>query len=110
MRLPNTDKAIIPREKLENYLLSPVHPIGRYKAVFFRSLGYTQDDWEVLDSNLRALLGQDATASEETAYGKKFEIRGSIIGPNGHSAAIITVWIILHGEEVARFVTAYPEE
>ena len=110
MRLPNKDKAIIPREKLEGYLLSPIHSIGRYKAVFFRSLGYTQDDWKVLDSDFRELLEQDAKEIEETEYGKKYEIRGTITGPSGCSAAIITVWVILHGEEVTRFVTAYPED
>ena len=110
MKLPNNNKAIIPREKLESYLLSPVHPIGRYKAVFFHSLGYTQDDWEVLADDFRKLLDQEAKESEETEYGKKYEIRGTVTGPNGHSAVIITVWVILYGEEVVRFVTAYPED
>lgn len=110
MKLPDKNKAIIPREKLESYLLSPVHSTGRYKAVFFSSLGYTQNDWEVLENDLRGLLYRDAKESEETEYGKKYEIRGTITGPNGHSAAIITVWVILHGEKEARFVTAYPED
>lgn len=109
MRLPNTDKAIIPRGKLDGYLLSPIHPIGRYKATFFRSLGYTQSDWKVLEGHLRKLLEQDAEEREETEFGTKYEIRGTIAGPSGHSAAIVTVWVILHGEEMARFVTAYPE-
>jgi hypothetical protein len=27
----------------------------------------------------------------------------------GKQAKALTVWIVLHGEEVSRFVTAYPE-
>jgi len=29
------DAAIIPRTKLRDYLLSPRHPIGRFKSAFF---------------------------------------------------------------------------
>lgn len=110
MKLPNIDNAIISREKLEGYLLSLDHPIGRYKAAFFHALGYGQDDWKALAHDLRGLLGRKAEEREETEYGKKYEIRGTITGPNGRSAAIIVVWIILRGEEIARFVTAYPED
>jgi hypothetical protein len=35
MQLPNADDAIVPRNKLENYLLDLAHPIGRGKARFF---------------------------------------------------------------------------
>jgi len=110
VKLPNKNKAIVAREKLESYLLSPVHSVGRYKSVFFHSLGYTQDDWEVLADDFRKLLDQEAKESEETENGKKYEIRGTITGPNGRSAAIITAWVILLDEKVVRFVTAYPED
>jgi hypothetical protein len=45
-----------------------------------------------------------------TEYGIKYSISGSITGPNGRSANVVSVWIILTGEDVPRFVTAYPEE
>jgi hypothetical protein len=34
MQLPNADEAIVPRDKLENYLLDLAHPIGGGKARF----------------------------------------------------------------------------
>jgi hypothetical protein len=34
MKLPNADEAIVPRHKLENYLLDLAHPIGGGKARF----------------------------------------------------------------------------
>ena len=110
MKLPNPDKAIIPREKIEGYLLSPIHSVGRHKAVFFNSLGYTQAKWQTLEHDIRKLLTGDAQPTEETEYGRKYEIRTSITGPKGRSAAIITAWIIPYGEEIPRFITAYPED
>jgi len=102
--------AIVPAEKLRDYLLSSVHPIGRYKSAFFRSLGYTQEQWHVLERDLRAVLSNEAQVSGATEYGQKFTVRGVPSGPNARSAGIVSVWIILVKETAPRFVTAYPEE
>ena len=101
--------AIISPEKLRDYLLSAAHPIGRYKSTFFRSLGYSQDQWQALEQGLRATLSNEAQLSSGTEYGQKFTVRGVLSGPNGRAAAIVSVWIILTGETAPRFVTAYPE-
>ena len=53
MGLPNCSKAVLAPEKLRDYLLSPAHPIGRYKALFFRTLGYDQTSWQQLETDLR---------------------------------------------------------
>ena len=108
MRLPNPDEAVISREKLREYLLSTVHSVGRHKAVFFNALGYRADEWETLANDLLAFAAGEAQAVGETEFGTKYEIRGEITGPAGRSAAIVTAWIVLKGEEVARFVSAYP--
>jgi hypothetical protein len=100
--------AIVPADKLRDYLLSSVHPIGRYKSAFFRSLGYTQEQWHVLAHDLHAVLSNEAQVSGATEYGQKFTVRGVLSGPNGRFAGI--VWIILAGESAPRFVTAYPED
>jgi hypothetical protein len=55
-------------------------------------------------------LEDDAETMNITEYGIKYSISGSITGPNGRSANVVSVWIILTGEDVPRFVTAYPEE
>jgi hypothetical protein len=101
--------AIVSADKLRDYLLSSVHPIGRYKSAFFRSLGYAQEQWHLLERDLRAVLSTEAQPSGVTEYGQKFSVRGTLTGPNGRSAGVVTVWIILIGETVPRFVTAYPE-
>ena len=109
VKLPNATDAIVLPEKLQEYLLSPTHVTGRYKAAFFRGLGYERYNWQVLERDLRSLLNEDATELDSTEFGQKFAVRGSLAGPNGRSADIVTVWIILVDSDVPRFVTAYPE-
>jgi hypothetical protein len=101
--------AVISPEKLRDYLLSATHPIGRYKSTFFRSLGYAQDQWQALEQDLRAILSSEAHPAGSTEYGQKFTVRGVLTGPNGRTAAIVSIWIILTAERAPRFVTAYPE-
>jgi hypothetical protein len=47
---------------------------------------------------------------ESTEYGTKYAIIAPLTGLNGRMAEIVTVWIILVGEDVPRFVTAYPKD
>lgn len=109
MRLPNGDRAIVDETKVRDYLLSVSHPIGRFKALFFRELGYVEGDWEKLLNELRELGSTgEAHPGQSSEYGQKFEIRGTIEGPSGTRASIVTVWIVLTGEDVPRLVTAYP--
>ena len=108
MNLPNIDKVVIDSGKLQNYLLSPSHPVGRFKAEFFKSIGYTDDNWLSLETEIRALLRNDATIKEKTKYGQKYEGRGIVTGPGGLKAEIVTAWVVLKDEEIPRFITAYP--
>lgn len=109
MKLPNADKAIIPPQKLRDYVLSSSHPVGKFKAAFFQNLGYTSDNWQQLVADIRSIIdSNDATVGEKTEYGLKLEVRGIITGSNHQTAEIVTAWIILNGEDNPRFITAYP--
>ncbi len=106
--MPNADHAIIEQSKLEGYLLSEVHPVGRFKARFFASLGFTAGNWRELDAALRSQhLPESATPGPVEAFGQSFTIRAILKGPGG-SAPVTSVWFVRTGEAVARFVTAYP--
>jgi hypothetical protein len=108
VRLPNVDEAIIERTKLESYLLSDVHPVGRFKARFFASLGFTAPNWRELDTALRSQhLPESAMPGPVEAFGQSFTIRAILKGPGG-AAQVTSVWFVRTGETVARFVTAYP--
>jgi len=53
MKLPNHESAILPREKIRDYLLSTTHPDGRHKAAFFLRFGFNRDSWQTLGEALR---------------------------------------------------------
>ena len=109
MVLPNSDQAVIDPAKLRDYLLSTEHPLGRFKARFFGALGFSADRWQELESALRTQhLTQEAELAVDVGGGQKFTIRAILVGPNGQSAGIVSVWFIRTGETVPRFVTAYP--
>jgi hypothetical protein len=109
VKLPNADQAVVEPEKVRDYLLSPHHPIGKFKAAFFARLGYFQAQWEALADDLRSVASlHDALPGQPSQFGLKFEISAILTGPSGKSAHIVTVWMVRHGEQVARFVTATP--
>ena len=109
MRLPNADEAVIPPEKLRDYLLSHEHPVGRFKAAFLAGLGYTREDWSALEADLRSQhLRLDAEEMKATGYGRKFAITGPMRGPSNSTAIVTSIWVVRSGEETPRFVTAYP--
>lgn len=110
MKLPCSDDAVIEPRKIRDYILSLEHPIGRFKALFFASLGITADGWEAFASQLRriAVVGE-AEVADRTSYGRKYTVRGSIVGPTGKRADVVTVWIVRVGERIPRLVTVYPE-
>ena len=109
--IANADQAVIEPQKLRGYLLSRTHPVGRFKAIFFRSLGYSASRWQRLDADLRAhLLANDPAFDEETPFGRKYLVRGTLHGPNGRQAEVVAIWIILAGDTIPHFVTAFPGE
>lgn len=109
MKLPNVERAAIDRPKVADYLLSETHVVGRFKSAFFKTLGYSTTAWEVLAADIQRHAAQnEALATEANEYGQKYEVRGSLGGPAGRTALLITVWIVLHGEDFPRFITAYP--
>ncbi len=111
MTLPEAANAVIEPPKVRDYLLAGDHPVGRFKARFFRALGYSVDEWEVLLDDLRSVAETGVVAlGRPSEYGQKYEVRGTIQGPNQKTAAILIVWIVRTHETFPRFVTAHPLE
>jgi len=71
--VPENDKAIVSIEKVRDYLLSPYHPVGKFKARFFYNIGYTQNDWEKFSEDIKnLLLNGEVEKKEITDYGVKY--------------------------------------
>jgi hypothetical protein len=82
VKLPHADRAVVDDAKVRDYLLSPSHPVGRFKAHFFSGLGFSQDQWESLVSELeRHAVDAEAKELDPSPYGRKFETRGTLVGP-----------------------------
>ena len=107
--LSNASKAVVEPSKVRDYLLSRSHPVGRFKAVVFLALGYTQENWEKLRDDLLAIARTgEAVPAEPSTYGQKYEVSGKLIGPNRQFGYFKTIWLVESEKSVPRFLTAYP--
>ena len=107
--LPAIERAYIDPAKVRDYLLSSVHPVGRFKAVVFQGLGYKTDEWEKLRDDLLALARTvEAVPGQTSTFGQKYEVSGTLRGPNGREAKFICIWLVPVGGEAPRFITAFP--
>jgi hypothetical protein len=109
MKLPNAQSALVPREKITDYLLDAAHPDNSGKARFFAALGFAPDAWEVLAKAFRKQAQSSEIAEHlESAHGMKYVVDGPIETPLGRRVVVRTVWIIDLGRSCPRLVTAYP--
>ena len=109
MKLPNYEQAQVPPSKITDYLLSTSHPDGRGKARFFRSYGFTVEQWEFLaDALRRHAADHEVTGTELSPFGTRFIIEGIMFTPDDRTPRVRTIWFIETGEQIPRFVTAYP--
>ncbi len=109
MKLPRADQAIIDERKVRDYLLSPTHPIGHFKAVFFARVGFGSESVaEFITAVRHHAASGEAKMVEASEYGQKYLISGILTGPNGTSLDVLSVWILPTQGGVPRLVTVYP--
>jgi hypothetical protein len=109
MKLPNYEKAIVPREKIVDYLLSFVHKDGRAKAEFFMRFGFLAEHWEILADALKSHAAEHEIKKEEaSAFGMRYIIEGELNAPDGRKPMVRVVWFIEKETKLPRLATAYP--
>jgi len=70
VKLPGVDRAFVDPAKIRDYVLSDSHTVGKFKATFFVSLGYSSADWEILAADLREhAMECEVRATEANEYG-----------------------------------------
>lgn len=107
--LPNYENAYVPESKLTGYLLSETHAIGKAKAKYFRSLGYTENNVDQLKQDILMVAKSYGIKEKfETNFGLKYTVHGQLSTPNGSTVRITTVWVVEPPDDKPRFVTAYP--
>lgn len=109
MKLPKNQKAVVPEEKITGYLLSESHPVGKAKARYFRRIGHSEKNVERLREDLiRIAISNPVSEKVSTLFDTKYIFDGDVVSPSDIRARRRTLWIIETGEDLLRFVTAYP--
>lgn len=109
MKLPNSESAIVAREKIADYLLNSAHPDNGGKAAFFVSCGFRQENWQIMaDAFLLLARTAEVAKSVETFHGSKYIVEGPLETPSGKLPTVRTVWIVDRGTSSPRLVSAYP--
>jgi hypothetical protein len=79
------------------------------KSKFLAQAGYTLENWQQLEQNLRTqVLTQPAELLETNRYGEKYAIRACLRGVNGVELNTLTIWMVTKG--TTRFVTLVPDK
>lgn len=100
MKLPSN--SIIATEKITNYLLQFREKADKSK---FMSLGgYTLDNWEELEHDIRLLLENgEAEFSRTDNFGDYYVVFGNL-----RNLHVKTVWLLEKGTEIPKFITLIP--
>ena len=103
-----SEDAIIAASKLNQYLLVPKK--RNDKSQWLATAGYVLENWPELERDLREqILSLDAIFTEETFYGKMYEIAGNLRGPNGRTIAVRTFWMDETATGQIKFITLFPD-
>ena len=77
MKVPNYEQAIVPKEKLTEYLLNFEHIDGKSKALFYQKYGFEKENFEDLIVSLKKIISEnDFDNCNETPWGKKYVVFG----------------------------------
>ena|ERR1041385_1295999 len=109
MQLPRAGEAVVPRSKIENYLLDLTHPVGGGKARFFLQFGFRREEWKLLaDAFQKHAQDNLVDGSISDPDGVTYLVEGPLETPSGRRPRVRTVWLIESGQLAPRFITAYP--
>jgi len=108
LRLPGADRVQIEDRKVRGYLLSPVHPVGRFKARVFATAGFTEPSADAFIAEVRRIAESgEVEEVRDTEFGRKYTVPGELRGPAG-VIRVLTVWIQEPGHPALRLVTVQP--
>jgi hypothetical protein len=99
--------ADISMEKLTRYLLMP--RVRDDKSKFLAQAGFDQTNPDVL---LQAIqdhaAAHEAISDGDNEYGEFYRVEDGLLGPNGITLPVVTIWIRWHIDGSTHFVTLKP--
>jgi hypothetical protein len=94
-------------EYLLNFTTAPGEGGNKHKF-WYEIMGFHSA--ELLQAALQAEVSLEMLQLRgQNAFGELYQASVTITGPSGKSFRIRTNWIVRFGEDLARFVTAFPE-
>ena len=105
MRIP--EDAIIPNDKITRYLL--IQKARNDKSKFLAQAGFTLQNPEVLAAAIHSLIAMsEAVEDRNNEYGVFYKVAGELVGINGVSLSVVTIWLQRQIDEKFQFVTLKP--
>ena len=107
MKLPAT--ATIAKEKFTDYLLE--WQPNNDKSKFLEPAGYGSNNRQRLVDDIRTqILSTDAEFVRKTPYGDLFRIHNVLVGPNGVTLRVVTIWMKEYVSGETKFITLFPNK
>jgi hypothetical protein len=98
---------IIPDAKITQYLL--VLKARNDKSRFLAQAGFTQENPEALKLAIqKQAVYKEAIEEKSNDYGTFYQVAGELIGINGVSLSVVTVWLQRQIDGKFQFVTLKP--
>ncbi len=110
--LPNLERAVIPVEKLRDYVLNMEHSKGYHKATVFKEvLAIERQHADVLAELLRSTLpSAPALQGKSDEYGDHWTTYHAIIGLNTQPGIVTVAWILKKEQSQApQLISCYIE-
>jgi hypothetical protein len=99
--------AFVAENKIREYLLKKLPQND--KSIFLASAGYMPVNWQVLLNEIAGLTARyEATLTHSTLFGDVYELRGTLIGPNGKKLDIVSIWMKERDSGQTKFITLFP--
>jgi hypothetical protein len=101
------EDAVIPEDKITRYLL--VQQARNDKSKFLAQAGFTTDNPEALKFAIQ-LIAKSGEAVEDRSneYGVFYQVVGELVGANGITLSIVTIWLQRQIDRKFQFVTLKP--
>ena len=105
MKIP--ENLNISEDKITRYLL--VQKVRNDKSKFLAQAGFTQENPEALRAAIRMqAMATEAIADRSDEYGTFYRVEGNLVGENGVSLAVATIWLRRQIDGEFHFVTLKP--
>jgi hypothetical protein len=105
VRIP--EDAIIPNDKITRYLL--IQKARNDKSKFLAQAGFTLQNPEALAAAIHSLIAMsEAVEDRNNEYGVFYKVAGELVGINGVSLSVVTIWLQRQIDEKFQFVTLKP--